>query len=130
MYGFLKVLYGKGRVQTFSRTDKVAKLAPNSPVKRLFKQHLSPWQEKTIFPVLAGPSNLQLDEKSPCCILTPQEDNLHFLQPLKNENLIFFDLLTPPYLPGRRDCHYFTVLEPILILIILAFFIIFSNPNF
>lgn len=111
MFGFMKVLYGRVAVNCYSKLDSL-RLPATQRASRCFKQRLASWQEPTVIPVVLESQHI-LDAASDALVLTPTSHNLHELVPVGQDEAVFFDLLTPPYLPGERDCAYFQKLDPV-----------------
>lgn len=109
MHGVLKVLYGKLSLTSYTKTNKIA-LPKDINVKNLFKQKLDKWQQQTIMATLVAKETI-LTPDDPPIVLDPDDQNFHRIAAVDG-SAAFFDLLTPPYYPPHRDCHYYTVLEP------------------
>lgn len=94
MYGMLKVLYGKVRINCFDRLERAS--PPQAHMDSLRHSVLRSTGE---FTADSGP-----------CVLYPDRDNLHQIDAVDGPTA-FMDILAPPYDPDNgRDCHYYTVL--------------------
>lgn len=102
MYGLVKVLYGKLRVQSYSLAMGDADNRP--PYVHFNKKPVKVIRE---VPVTRSPT-------SECSILTPIQSNFHELTALQNV-AAFFDILGPPYgtklskFGGQRNCTFYNV---------------------
>lgn len=102
MYGLVKVLYGKLRVQSYTIEGIDSDLMEPSGLYPLLKTQ--PYRVKRELPVIRSPS-------SSCSILTPTRNNFHELTAIDSV-AAFFDILAPPYgtvMPnlGRRFCTFY-----------------------
>lgn len=102
MYGLVKVLYGKLRVQSYTLATGDADNRP--PYAHFNKKPVKVIREE---PVTRSPT-------SECSILTPVQGNFHELTALQNV-AAFFDILGPPYgtklskFGGQRNCTFYNV---------------------
>lgn len=104
MYGLVKVLYGKLRIQSYSMANI------EEDMKQPFSLHNNkPFKVIREMPVTRTSS-------SACSVLTPIKNNFHELTAQDNV-AAFFDILGPPYdtiIPklGRRYCTFYNVKRP------------------
>lgn len=110
MHGVLKVLYGKVNLSSYTKTNKVSLPKDASVVRNLFQQRLSRWENYEIFPTIVNSEKI-LTPEDPPIVLCPKDNNIHKVTVVDGP-AAFFDLLTPPYYPPIRDCHYYKILDP------------------
>ena len=105
MYGVLKVVYGQVRITSYSRVQ----LSDQGIVPKFAEQgSRQPPPDRLAACRLA--SDALLDSKSDAVVLSPDEGNIHSIEAIDGP-AAFVDILSPPYDPPERDCHYYDELE-------------------
>lgn len=97
MSGLLKVIHGKVRLSSYTEIE----FQPVPQHMAISKQTCL--VSKKIKTVIKHPDMI-LSDSDECCVLCPNEGNIHEIHPL-TEFAAFIDILVPPY--GEKGCHYY-----------------------
>lgn len=101
MYGFIKVIFGRIRVRSYSeiKDNASAKTVGISDKRRIVKVEML--------------EEFEASQNSPAAMLTPKEGNFHSITSIGGP-AAFLDLLSPPYdyRTGQRICRYYSEMEP------------------
>jgi len=103
MFGFVKVLFGKVRVRSYT---EVLVDPPNDLLR------ISHERDRRIVTVKLA-NEFEANQDSPATVLTPSECNFHSISSVDGP-AAFLDLLSPPYdyKTRQRICHYYSEISP------------------
>jgi len=103
MYGFVKVIFGKIRVRSYSEVKNRIPQSLSNIAKERGRRIIS--VEMT--------EEFEAHQDSPATMLTPCDGNFHSITSVDGP-AAFLDLLSPPYdyRTGQRTCHYYSEISP------------------
>jgi len=105
MFGVLRVMNGTMRCRSFTHLPR----APDvGPLSKLCGKGAAKWQ-LCDFTVATPDHDTLIRTSHPSCLLTPLKSNLHEINSVGEDLVIFLDILAPPYNHdlGTRECLFY-----------------------
>lgn len=103
MHGIIKVVCGTANLESYTEVYDI-------PIPDIISTNVKRWQKHQIKCANVVKQTVSFDGN--CCILTPDQGNIHKISSVTSP-VAFIDILAPPYdhVTGKRVCKYYKIID-------------------